>query len=187
MQHPWGVRFGPHSSGAASSLFLGSSPVWGLHLLEVREKAEFWPSFYNQPPNEPVCLGLPWILTPKERAGPSPSSWKQQLWVSCAEEAVAKLHLAFDLGVLSQEVVWELLPRGPSGYLSQAGRIYWSALGCTAHSTSAHLDLSWSKKMANYSQCYNPSSQVGVTLGCQTQVPAWFLLILCNCPHTLSL
>lgn len=67
----------------------------------------------------------------KKRAEPSLGSSKQQLWVSCAGRAVAKLHLALDLGVLSQEVVWGLLPRAPQVPLARLGgstEACWAAL-----------------------------------------------------------
>lgn len=126
----------------------------------------------------------------KGRAGHSLRSWKQQFWVSRAGRAVAKMHLGFDLDVLSLELVSRLLLRGPSSSPARLGESTEALCykpDCTAHSVRANLDLSWSKKMANYSQCHSPLLQVEVTLGCQTQVPVWFLLILCNCPQTLSL
>lgn len=126
----------------------------------------------------------------KGRAGPSLASSEQQFRVNHAGKAVANLHLGFDPDVLSLELVSRLLLRGPSSSPARLGESI-EALCCrpnyTAHSMSANLELSQSKKMANYSQCHSPLLQVEVTFGCQTQVPAWFLLILCNCPQTLSL
>lgn len=190
-RHPWGWRgLGLYSLLAASSLLLGNSPVCCLHLLEVRQRREFWPSFYNQLPNEQVCLGLPWTLTLRRELSPPwalesiSSGWAVQ------ERQRQRCIWALILMSLSQEVVCGLLPRVPSSSLSQTGSVYWSTLlypwlHCPHY--CANLDLSWSKKMANYSQCHSPSLQVGFTLGCHIQVPARFLPILCNCPQTLSL
>lgn len=119
-----------------------------------------------------------------------PGLLEQQFWVSHARRAVAKLHLGFDLDVLSLESVSRLQPRGPSSSpagLGKSAEVLCCKHACTARTVRANLDPSWSKKMANYSQCHSPLLQVEVTLGCQTQVPAWFLLILCYCPQTLSL
>lgn len=117
------------------------------------------------------------VYLSKGRAGSSLGPWKQQFQVNRSGKAVAKRHLGFELDILSLESGSRLLLRGPSSSPARLGESTEALCyrpDYTAHSVSADLDLSRSKKMANYSQCHSPLLQVEVTLGCQTQVPACF-------------
>lgn len=122
-RHPWTVEGKSWASwGLLLHLASGGSlvcclcfGVWGKGIVLL-------PSFYNQS----KWTNLPWTAEDSPRRKLSQASRKQHLWPSFAGGSVAKLHLGFDLDVLSQGLVFKLLPRAFSNYCSQTRRIYQS-------------------------------------------------------------
>lgn len=74
---------------------------------------------------------------------------------------MAKLHLGIDLDRPSLDVGLCLeVPPAPLARLGCSTKAPCYMSDCTARPASASLDLCWSKKMANFSQCHRGQLQV---------------------------